>query len=62
MDSWLKQEALKNPDIKRLAHEEPTSGNKSAHLPRCSAQMRADTPVVRAPGAAAEPRSQVERD
>lgn len=25
MDSWLKQEALKNPDIKRLAHEEHTS-------------------------------------
>ena len=32
MDSWLRQEALKNPDIKRLAHEERTSGNKSAHL------------------------------
>lgn len=46
MDSWLKQEALKNPDIKRLAHEEHTSGNKSTHLPLCSARSRAHINLV----------------
>lgn len=50
MDSRLKQEALTNPDIKRLAHEEHTSGNKSAHLPRCSARIQANIRRVGARG------------
>lgn len=50
MDSWLKQEALRSPDIKRLAQEEHTSGNKSAHSPRCSTRIQANIHLVGAWG------------
>lgn len=49
MDGWLKQEALKNADVKRLAHEAHTSSHESAHLPQCSAQVQAHIHVCPEP-------------